>query len=132
MERSGRARQARRLAVRGIIGALIVIAGLSGSIIGVAAGESLINNGQDRPPDVTSQEAPTTTAVKKADKPQARQEEAQSQEDNDDDTRRPCPGAVAGRCRAVSDPDSSSHRGWWVVTLIENKGSQSLAVPRHG
>jgi hypothetical protein len=42
VERSGRARQAHRLAVRALIGALIVVAGLGGSIIGVAAGETSI------------------------------------------------------------------------------------------
>ena len=97
MERSGRARQARRLAVRGIIGALIVIAGLSGSIIGVAAGETLINNGQDRPPDVTSQEAPTTTAVKKADKSQGAKKKRNPKKTTTTTRRRPCPGAGAGR-----------------------------------
>ncbi len=70
MKNTGRARYARRLAARSLIGALIVTAGLSGSIIGVAAGETLINGGEARPPDVTTQEHPATTS-EKASKPKA-------------------------------------------------------------
>ena len=130
MKNMGRARYARRLAARSFIGALIVTAGLSGSIIGVAAGETLINGGEARPPDVTIREHPATTS-EKASKPKA----AKKKRPNTTTTTVVVIGP-ADQTPNVSppqqDPDSSFRRGWWVISLVERNASSVISAPRHG
>ena len=123
----GRARYARRLAARSFIGALIVTAGLSGSIIGVAAGETLINGGEDpstrrddpgapcddfregraspRPPRRSAQNTTTTTVVVIGPADQAPNVSPPQQ-----------------------DPDSSFRRGWWVISLVERNASSVISA----
>jgi hypothetical protein len=128
LKSSGRARHARRLAVRSAIGALIVAAGLSGSIIGVAAGETLSNRGQVRPPDVTNQ-ASTTAAEEKAQQP--RKAKKKRHPKTTTTTIVVAPEQAPALPEPVIDPDSSFHRGWWVVTLVERNGSSSATSSPH-
>jgi hypothetical protein len=94
---------------------------LSGSIIGVAAGESLTNSGQVRPPDVTNQQSSMTAAEEKT-KPRSAKKKRLSKTTT-------FPTLVANppeQTRAISpspsqqDPDSSFRHGWWVISLIES------------